>query len=78
MVNNNDVKCLQEFLKNQGTGIYPEGLVTGNFASLTQQAVIRFQDKYASEILTPIGLLSGTGYVGNQTRNKINQLLNSI
>jgi len=42
---------------------------------LTQQAVIRFQEKYASEILTPLGLPNGTGYVGAATRSKINQLL---
>jgi peptidoglycan hydrolase-like protein with peptidoglycan-binding domain len=73
--NNKDVKCLQEFLKNQGSDIYPEGYVTGNFAGLTMQAVIRFQEKYKSEILTPLGLQNGTGYVGPSTRAKINQLL---
>jgi hypothetical protein len=76
--NNSDVKCLQEFLKNQGADIYPEGFVTGNFANLTQQAVIRFQEKYASEILTPIGISRGTGYVGERTRMKINQILISV
>ncbi|MDP2946828.1 MAG: peptidoglycan-binding domain-containing protein [Nanoarchaeota archaeon] len=75
MQNNSEVSCLQEFLKSQGTNIYPEGLVTGNFLSLTQQAVIRFQEKYASEILVPLGLNSGTGYVGQVTRNKINQMI---
>jgi peptidoglycan hydrolase-like protein with peptidoglycan-binding domain len=75
MANNNSVKCLQEFLKNQGAGIYPEGLITGNFGSLTKQAVIRFQEKYTAEILTPVGLSSGTGYVGEKTRQKINQML---
>jgi len=70
-----EVNCLQEFLKNQGAEIYPEGLVTGNFLSLTQQAAIRFQEKYASEILTPLGLIKGTGYVGQMTRDKINQTL---
>ena len=62
-----DVKCLQSFLKNQGTDIYPEGLVTGNFGNLTKAAVINFQKKY--------GILS-TGYVGQITRNKINSILN--
>ena len=61
--------------KNQGSDIYPEGIITGNFFTLTQQAVIRFQEKYASEILTPLGLASGTGYVGSSTRAKINELL---
>lgn len=71
--NNEEVSCLQEFLKTEG--IYPEGLVTGNFLSLTQAAVVRFQEKYSSEILAPLGLQQGTGYVGPSTRAKINQLI---
>ena len=67
---------MQSFLKAQGTDIYPEGLVTGNFGSLTKAAVIRFQEKYASDILTPVGLLKGSGYVGAKTIAKINQLIN--
>lgn len=77
IIDSSDVKCLQEFLKNQGSDIYPEGFVTGNFGSLTQWAVIKFQEKYASDILTPLGLSNGTGYVGAQTLKKINQLLSS-
>jgi len=72
---NQGVNCLQEFLKNQGPDIYPEGLVTGNFLSLTKAAVIRFQEKYAPEILVPLGLEKGTGYVGQATRTKINQMV---
>jgi len=75
MTNNTEVRCLQEFLKSQGQSIYPEGLITGNFFSLTKQAVIRFQEKYADEILAPLGLRQGTGFVGPSTRQKINQLL---
>jgi len=73
MKNSAEVRCLQEFLKNQG--VYPEGLFTGNFLSLTQAAVIRFQEKYASEILKPLNLERGTGYVGQITRAKINEIL---
>ncbi len=73
MMNNSQVECLQEFLKSQEADIYPEGLVTGNFLSLTKQAVIRFQERYATEILIPIGLEKGTGFVGPMTRAKINQ-----
>lgn len=74
-MSNGDVKCLQEFLKNQGSNIYPEGLVTGYFGSLTKAAVVRFQEKYASEILNPLGLYFATGFVGPSTRNKINGLI---
>ncbi len=75
LMNNSNVECLQKFLKNQGVSIYPEGYITGNFGGLTKQAVIKFQEKYASEILTPVGLSKGTGFVGEKTRQKINELL---
>jgi len=77
IVNNSEVKCLQEFLTVQGAEIYPEGLVTGNFLTLTKAAVIRFQEKYATDILTPLGLEEGTGFFGPKTRAKINQILGS-
>jgi hypothetical protein len=73
MGNNEEVKCLQQFLKDEG--VYTEGLVTGNFYSLTFQAVIRFQEKYAAEILYPVGLQEGTGFVGDRTRQKISELM---
>ncbi len=75
MKDNIQVSCLQKFLKSQGPEVYSEGLISGNFFTLTQQAVIRFQEKYASEILAPLGLSRGTGYVGSATRMKINELL---
>lgn len=75
MRNDNRVRCLQEFLKSESPDIYPERLVTGNFLSLTKMAVNRFQEKYAGEILTPLNLKEGTGFVGSATRLKMNQLL---
>ena len=75
MTGSQKVTCLQEFLKLQGGAVYPEGLVTGNFGALTRLAVVRFQEKYASDILAPLGLSWGTGFVGSSTRQKINQLL---
>ena len=68
-----DVKTLQQLLLDEG--VYPDGLITGYFGSLTKQAVIRFQEKYASEILTPAGLANGTGFFGPGTRKKANELL---
>jgi len=61
-----EVSCLQQFLKNQGTDIYPSGYVTGIFGSLTKAAAIKFQGKYG---------ISQTGFVGILTRTKINQIL---
>ncbi len=78
LMNNSEVSCLQEFLKNQGKDIYPQGLVTGNFLSLTKKAVIRFQEKYISEILKPFNLNQGTGFVGSKTKAKISQLLKAL
>ncbi|PIS34818.1 MAG: hypothetical protein COT37_00645 [Parcubacteria group bacterium CG08_land_8_20_14_0_20_43_9] len=77
LTDNAEVRCLQEFLKSQESSLYPEGLVTGNFYFATKRAVIRFQERYADEILYPLGLPSGTGYVGASTRSKINRLLGS-
>jgi hypothetical protein len=45
------------------------------FGPATTSAVIRFQNKYRSEILTPSGLSSGTGFVGESTRKKLNEIL---
>lgn len=75
LTNDDQVKCLQEFLKDQGLEIYPEGLVTGNFLGFTQTAVIRFQEKYAEEILRPLGLEKGTGFFGPQSRQVANRLI---
>lgn len=74
-VRGDEVERLQQFLSDQGEEIYPEKLVTGNFLSLTRQAVVRFQEKYKDEILTPLGLEKGTGYFGPSTRQKVNELL---
>jgi len=73
LTNNQGVKCLQQLLVDED--VYPEAIVNGNFFLLTKNAVIRFQNKYKSEILTPVGLFQGSGYVGPMTRSKINNIL---
>ncbi|MDI6602593.1 MAG: S8 family serine peptidase [Patescibacteria group bacterium] len=68
-----EVRYLQMFLKAQGSDIYPEGLVTGYFGKLTLNAVKRFQLKH--KIITPETSPWIAGYVGPQTRAKINEIL---
>ncbi len=70
---NQEVKELQKCLARD-PAIYPEGKITGYFGKLTKEAVIRFQEKYALEILKPHFLQRGTGKVGSSTRKKLNQL----
>lgn len=54
--------------------IYPEGKITEYFGSQTKAAVIKFQEKYAKEILEPQGFTKGTGVVGKSTRDKLSEL----
>ncbi len=68
-----DVSELQKCLA-QDAEVYPEGEITGFFGPKTKAAVIRFQEKYAADILTPIGLKNGTGDVKPMTREKLNQV----
>jgi len=65
------VKNLQEALTQDGTY---SGPVTGYFGELTKAGIIRFQEKYANEILKPIGLTQGTGFFGPSTREQLNKL----
>ncbi len=63
----NQVKVLQALLA-ANPSIYPEGLVTGYFGPLTEQAVKRFQKDNG---------LEQVGVVGPQTREKLNLELES-
>ena len=68
-----EVMKLQRFLATDPT-LYPAGLVTGYFGPMTSAAVRAFQQKYASEVLAPLGLTQPTGSVYSMTQRKINDL----
>jgi hypothetical protein len=75
-----DVKNLQIFLNDSGftvstTGPGSKGQETFYFGPATKSAVIRFQEYYKSEVLTPNGLLKGTGLFGPASLKKANGVL---
>ena len=67
---NADVKRLQTLLATD-SALYPEGITSGYFGSLTKAAVGRFQMKY--DLVTSASD-SGYGYVGPKTRAKLQEV----
>ena len=75
-----DVRVLQMLLNaeerthlgNFGPGSL--GMETTYFGEKTRDAVVRFQNLYKGEVLSPVGLASGSGFVGGYTRAKLSEL----
>lgn len=75
-----DVRQLQRFLNGNPqtqvatSGVGSPGNETSYYGPATARAVSRFQELYAAQILTPLGLTKGTGGFYTSTRNQANNV----
>lgn len=79
-----EVVFLQQLLNSDSETIVAESGAgspqneTPTFGPRTQMAVIKFQEKHREEILAPLGLVTGTGIVGSNTRAVLNRLVSGV
>jgi hypothetical protein len=77
-----EVNLLQIALEKNGLFLRGEGITfneeSAEFSEGLAFAVTAFQEKYASEILSPNKLTNGNGYFGPATRRKLNALYGCV
>lgn len=74
-----DVRILQLFLNKQGFTLASDGMgspgnETNYFGYRTYNALIKFQEVYASDILLPIRLTKGTGVFAELSQKKVQEI----
>jgi len=69
-----EVQALETALAREGFSVEHSSNFESVFDERIASAVTGFQEKYRDEILAPLGLKYGTGYVGKATRAKLNQI----
>lgn len=78
-----DVRQLQRFLNGNpqtqvaASGVGSPGNETSYYGPATARAVSKFQEMYAAQILTPLGLTKGTGGFYTSTRTQANKVCQS-
>lgn len=79
-----EVMQLQQFLNMDpetrvaASGVGSAGQETNYYGSLTAAAVSKFQTKYRADVLTPLGLVNPTGYWGNSSIAKANEVCSGM
>lgn len=67
------VKSLQRILINEGLWEAEVG-ATGYFGPITKATLVKFQERYNSDILKPLNIEKGTGYFGLKSRAYFNRI----
>jgi peptidoglycan hydrolase-like protein with peptidoglycan-binding domain len=82
-MSSSDVRRLQQYLNAQGFQLAAVGAGSPSsesdyFGTRTYDALVKFQEAHASEILAPAGLVKGSGIFGTFSRAFVNKMLSSI